>query len=242
LQEPTTSEKADDVFVISFPLFLVCAGIWLAYRNYSRGKGDRPGAWRLACVVFLLEVALFLTRAHLKFSASMLFLLLLAVSTGLFMSGSLWTLYICTQIRHRNELQFMFCRGQGKPNRKLTIDSSFWVSEELIDGLLNHIKINAEIIGCSALRMILVVKQTFHSISCTMFTMESESFSRAAQLEVEEESGSLTLSYNYTNRSKATMRDKSPIHDGATHLRVISVPMRLLEGDYWTGRCAPRAT
>ena len=29
-------------------------------------------------------------------------------------------------------------------------------------------------------------------------------------------------SYNYTNRSKADIRDRSPIHDGAAHLRVVS--------------------
>ena len=70
-----------------------------------------------------------------------------------------------------------------------------------------------------------------------MFTMESESFSRAAQIAIEEETGSLSLSYNYTNRSKATIRHRSPIHDGAADLRIVSVPSRMLEGEYWTGRC-----
>lgn len=87
------------------------------------------------------------------------------------------------------------------------------------------------------LRMILVIRQTFSSISCTMFTKESESYSRAAQISVEEETGSITLSYNYTNRSKATIRHRSPIHDGAAHLKIVTVPSRMLEGEYWTGRC-----
>jgi len=90
--------------------------------------------------------------------------------------------------------------------------------------------------GIPPLRMILVVRQTFSSMSCTMFTKESESHSRAAQLAVEEESGATTLSYNYTNRSKADIRDRSPIHDGAAHLRVVATPTRMLEGEYWTGR------
>jgi SMODS-associating 2TM, beta-strand rich effector domain len=86
-------------------------------------------------------------------------------------------------------------------------------------------------------RMVLVIRQTFRSISCTMFTAESVSRSRAAQVAVDEETGEVTLSYNYTNRSKATLRNRSPIHDGAAHLEVVSAPKRMLEGEYWTGRC-----
>jgi len=91
--------------------------------------------------------------------------------------------------------------------------------------------------GIPPLRMILVIRQTFSSISCTMFTKESESYSRAAQIAVEEDTGSISLSYNYTNRSKATIRHRSPIHDGAAHLKIVTVPSRMLEGEYWTGRC-----
>ena len=91
--------------------------------------------------------------------------------------------------------------------------------------------------GIPPLRMILVVRQSFSSISCTMFTKDSESFSRAAQIAVEEESGAVSLSYNYTNRSQAAIRHRSPIHDGAAHLKVVSIPVRMLEGEYWTGRC-----
>ncbi|MFZ3218279.1 MAG: hypothetical protein WA192_19690 [Candidatus Acidiferrales bacterium] len=87
------------------------------------------------------------------------------------------------------------------------------------------------------LKMILVVRQTFSTMSCTLFTKESESFSRAAQIAFEKETGLVTVSYNYTNRSKADIRHRSPIHDGAAHLRVVRVPTRMLEGEYWTGRC-----
>jgi SMODS-associating 2TM, beta-strand rich effector domain len=90
--------------------------------------------------------------------------------------------------------------------------------------------------GIPSLRMMLVIRQSFSSISCTMFTKESESYSRAAQLAIDD-SGSISLSYNYTNRSKVTIRDRSPIHDGAAHLKIVTVPNRMLEGEYWTGRC-----
>ena len=91
--------------------------------------------------------------------------------------------------------------------------------------------------GIPPLRMMLVIRQTFSSISCTMFTKESESYSRAAQIAVEDDTGAISVSYNYTNRSKATIRHRSPIHDGAAHLRVVMLPSRMLEGEYWTGRC-----
>jgi hypothetical protein len=89
----------------------------------------------------------------------------------------------------------------------------------------------------AAIKMFLVVRQTFSTISCTMFTKESVSYSRAAQLAKDEETEAISLSFNYTNRSKATIREKSPIHDGAAHLRIVTVPSRMLEGEYWTGRC-----
>jgi len=91
--------------------------------------------------------------------------------------------------------------------------------------------------GIPPRRMILVIRQTFSSITCTMFTKESQSDSRAAKIERDKESKAVTISYNYTNRSKATIRHRSPIHDGAAHLRAVTLPSRMLEGEYWTGRC-----
>jgi len=95
--EPTSSQRASEIFGTCFVLFLVFGSMWLAYRNYLRGKGDQRGAWRLAGVVFLLEMVLFLASAHLKFSANTLYLLVLAVSTGLFVSGFMWVLYLALE-------------------------------------------------------------------------------------------------------------------------------------------------
>jgi hypothetical protein len=87
------------------------------------------------------------------------------------------------------------------------------------------------------LRMIVVVRQTFSSVSCTLFTRESESHSTAAQITRDGDSGAIRLDYTYTNRSKATLRIGSPIHDGAARLKVVSLPDRALQGEYWTSRC-----
>lgn len=87
-----------------------------------------------------------------------------------------------------------------------------------------------------AIPIVLVIKQSFSSISCTMHTQESTSFSNAAQISTDDESGIVRLSYNYTNRPKATVRDRSEIHDGAAILRIVTEPQRALEGEYWTSR------
>lgn len=84
--------------------------------------------------------------------------------------------------------------------------------------------------------MTLVIKQSFSSVSVVMFTNESDSYSTTAQINEDDESGIFRLSYNYTNRSKANVRDKSPIHDGAAILRFVTQPDKKLEGEYWTSR------
>jgi serine/threonine-protein kinase len=78
-------------------LLLAGGGIWLAYRNYSRGKGDRRGAMRMAKAVFALEMVVFVARAQLSFSAGTLGLAVMAISAGLFVSGALWVLYIALE-------------------------------------------------------------------------------------------------------------------------------------------------
>jgi hypothetical protein len=87
------------------------------------------------------------------------------------------------------------------------------------------------------IKAFLVIRQTFSTISCTMFTKEMVSFSRAAQLLKDETADAIALSFNYTSTPKAVIRERSAVHDGAADLRVVRVPQRVLEGQYWTGRC-----
>ena len=84
-------------------------------------------------------------------------------------------------------------------------------------------------------RVLLVIQQSFTHVSCVMYTSESESYSTAAQMD--SATGVIRLNYNYTNRPKATLRDRSTMHDGAASLRVILSPALALEGPYWTSRC-----
>lgn len=84
--------------------------------------------------------------------------------------------------------------------------------------------------------MILVITQSFDTISCVMHTQESDSFSTAAAFHRDDGDGTITLSYIYTNRPEVTIRGRSVIHDGAARLKVISKPKRELRGEYWTNR------
>jgi hypothetical protein len=95
--ERTKAERAGQIFGVSFLLLVIAGGIWLAYRNYSRGKGDRRGAWRLAIAVFALELLLFVFWGHLPFAGSSIGLLALAVGTGMLVSGVIWTLYLALE-------------------------------------------------------------------------------------------------------------------------------------------------
>jgi hypothetical protein len=83
--------------------------------------------------------------------------------------------------------------------------------------------------------VILVIKQDYSSLSCTMHTITSESRSTAAQLSHDLD-GTIRMAYNYTNRPKAVVRDQIPMHDGAAILRLVLHPKRCLEGEYWTNR------
>ena len=84
--------------------------------------------------------------------------------------------------------------------------------------------------------VILVIRQTFSNINCTLMTKESSSYSTTASINAAVNGEELYLTYNYTNRPKATLRDRSAIHDGAAILKIIKQPERTLEGEYWTSR------
>jgi len=75
---------------------LIGSGL-LARRNYRHGRGDRKGALRLAITVFLLEMGLFLCLSHLPTVGDAIGLAVIAISSGLFISGVIWTLYMAVE-------------------------------------------------------------------------------------------------------------------------------------------------
>jgi hypothetical protein len=86
------------------------------------------------------------------------------------------------------------------------------------------------------IRVILVIKQTFSTLSCTMHTRESSSVSTAASFHMDESNDSKSVAYVFTNTPRVSVRDWSAVHQGAAMFRVVSAPELRLEGEYWTNR------
>jgi serine/threonine-protein kinase len=75
-------------------LLILIGATWLGRRNYVRGRGDRQGAFRLAVVVFVLQMMLWMCRSHFVPSLDVIGTLVLAISTGLFLSALVLVLYL----------------------------------------------------------------------------------------------------------------------------------------------------
>lgn len=88
----------------------------------------------------------------------------------------------------------------------------------------------------SPIPIVFVIKQSFSSVSCVVYSEESSSYSNTAQISADDDSGTLQLSFNYTNRPRASVRERSEIHDGAAILRIFKRATLTLEGEYWTSR------
>ena len=92
---PTTpGQRAGNLFFLAMILSVVGGAALLARRNYIRGRGDRRGAFRLACVLFATLIGLWLCRGHMVPGLEMLFPFTMAISTALFFSGLIWLLYL----------------------------------------------------------------------------------------------------------------------------------------------------
>jgi predicted Ser/Thr protein kinase len=99
MKSPETSlgKKVSQVVSILLLLSLFLGAISLARRNYRQGRGDREGALRLAAIMFALEMLLLLCRAHFGIALSTVGLLIIQISTALFISGSTWVLYLALE-------------------------------------------------------------------------------------------------------------------------------------------------
>lgn len=96
-EEASTGEKAADVLLLSIFLIVLVGATWFARRNYVQGRGDRQGAFRLACVVFVLLMSLWLCRGHFVLTLDTIGLFVLAMSTALFLSALTLVLYLALE-------------------------------------------------------------------------------------------------------------------------------------------------
>jgi hypothetical protein len=96
-EEQTRADKISQIIGLSIALTIFAGSLFLAWRNYSRGKGDRQGAMRLASLIFAIELSICLFRSHFVPTLDTVGLIIFALSTGLFVSGFLWVLYIALE-------------------------------------------------------------------------------------------------------------------------------------------------
>jgi predicted Ser/Thr protein kinase len=96
-EERSRWKKAGDIFAVCLVIAVLLGAVFLARRNYRQGKGDREGGARLALVMFALDMALWLSRAHIVPDLTMVGMFLLAVSGSLFVSAVTWVLYLALE-------------------------------------------------------------------------------------------------------------------------------------------------
>jgi serine/threonine-protein kinase len=93
----TAARHAGTILEVILAILLLAGGAWIARRNYVNGKGDLHGAFRLASAVFLIEIAIWMCRDHFIPTLATFGRFVLALSTGLFISASVWMLYLALE-------------------------------------------------------------------------------------------------------------------------------------------------
>jgi predicted Ser/Thr protein kinase len=95
--EESTGKKVRQILLVLLSVALYFGAVRLARVNYRQGRADREGALRLAAVMFALEILLWVCRGHMVAGIETLGLLIIAVSTALFVSGTTWMLYLALE-------------------------------------------------------------------------------------------------------------------------------------------------
>jgi hypothetical protein len=96
-EKKSLAEKAERVIQVLLLVFGLGGAAFLARKNYRGGRGDREGARRLAIVMFLLEMGLFVCLGHFPTIGDAIGLTVIAFSTALFLAGAMWTLYMAVE-------------------------------------------------------------------------------------------------------------------------------------------------
>ena len=93
----TAGQHASQIIRIALSILLLGSGAWIARRNYRRGSSDPQGALKLAGVVFVIELAIWICRDHFIPTQATFGRFVLAVSTGLFVSTAIFLLYLALE-------------------------------------------------------------------------------------------------------------------------------------------------
>jgi serine/threonine-protein kinase len=96
-------DRASQMIGLLFAIALLVASALVARRNYRLGRADREGAFRLAVVMFVLEILLYLCRTHFVAGSDTFGVVMLAIGNALLISALVWILYLAIEpwIRRR---------------------------------------------------------------------------------------------------------------------------------------------
>ncbi|HET7890139.1 MAG TPA: serine/threonine-protein kinase, partial [Candidatus Sulfotelmatobacter sp.] len=89
--------RASQIISVFLLTVVLAAGALLARRNYRHGRGDREGAFRLAVVMFVLEIGLWLCRSHFIASFQTFGYFILTIAAALLWAGGMWVLYLAIE-------------------------------------------------------------------------------------------------------------------------------------------------
>ncbi len=89
--------RASQILSMFLLIAVLAAGAFLARRNYRHGRGDREGALRLAGVMFVLEIGIWLCRSHFVADLQTFGYMIVAIASALLWSGGMWMLYLAIE-------------------------------------------------------------------------------------------------------------------------------------------------
>lgn len=90
-------KKAAQIVTIFLFVSLLAGAVFLARRNYRHGRADHEGGFRLATVMFVLDMLLWLCRTHFLPTLGTLGLFLIAAGGSLFVAAVTWILYLALE-------------------------------------------------------------------------------------------------------------------------------------------------
>jgi serine/threonine-protein kinase len=93
----TRGEKIVDIILACVGLALSLAALYFARQNYLAGRGDPAGATRLALFIFAVDMLVWLFLGHFVPKNDVLLLLMLSISTALFVSAFAWVTYMALE-------------------------------------------------------------------------------------------------------------------------------------------------
>jgi Protein kinase domain len=93
----TAGRHAGEIMEVILATLMLVVGAWIARRNHRKGKVDWHGAWRLASAIFVTEIAIWVCRDHFIPTLATFGRFVLAISTGLFISGATCMLYLALE-------------------------------------------------------------------------------------------------------------------------------------------------